>query len=107
MIAKASEAAQARQWSDFEAQWSKLHLHDIAGYPEWMPQVQEMMWFRFEQLYYLFYTYATRGTADSGVHQGMRLCMGMSEFFNFVKECRLTTEWLSGAKVDSLVAIDD
>ena len=51
---------------------------------------QELVWCRWEQLYYLFYTY--KGA----------ISMGPSEFYTFVKEARLTSSWLSAAKIHAL-----
>ena len=100
----ALKASHANMWQDFKDEWQKMHVHlsDISGFPSWMPHLQELIWGRFEQLYYLFYSYASRSNASGLGAHGLAVSMGPSEFYMFVYDAKVTSAWLNVARVDDL-----
>ena len=99
-----TKASHADMWQEFKDEWQKMHVHlsDISGFPSWMPQLQELVWGRFEQLYYLFHSYASRAHTSGPSAHSFAVCMGPSEFYMIVHDAKLTSGWLNAARVDEL-----
>ena len=91
---------QGEEASVFAVEWSRVRLDDLPGFPDWMPQLQALLWTHFKAIQFVFRAYASSG-AVGGANQAA-LNLGLQEFGAFVKDANLRSKALNTAKVDLL-----
>jgi len=94
----ADDQAENPLYETFKTCWKQIRLSDIPGYPDWLSEVQALLWRHFEQLSWVFSVHACRDMSAGESKAAWSMSLG--EFWTFCKKRRIPSPWLNMAKID-------
>ena len=102
------ESREEDLWGTFVSNWEQIRMVDLPGAQDYKEEVKGVLWKHFEQIAYLFQTYASKGSTGAAGNSGLGLfTMSLQEFWGFCKDCSIPSPYLNLAKIDLLfITID-
>ena len=97
------ESREEDLWGTFVSNWEQIRMTDLPGAQDYKEEVKGVLWKHFEQIAYLFQTYASKGNTGASGNSGIGIfTMSLQEFWGFCKDCMIPSPYLNLAKIDLL-----